>query len=143
MARQKATDLDEFILTPQQEAAVVLLASGKNISDTAAALEVSRQAVSGWANRNSAFIAALNLRRQELWSEVVDSLRCLIPQAIEVLENELKGKDPLAAAVHVLKASGIYGASEPSGPTDPQVVQNEQNKLKSIRTIEGLTYFHG
>ena len=45
MARHKPThpDTSDWTLTPQQETAVALLASGKTVTDTAKALEVTRQ----------------------------------------------------------------------------------------------------
>jgi hypothetical protein len=69
MARHKPTNPDtpDWTLTPQQAMAVDLLASGKTITDTAQAIEVSRQTVSEWLNHHPGFQAALNSRRQELW----------------------------------------------------------------------------
>src|SRR5215468_9438272 len=72
MARQKPTNPDtpDWTLTPQQETAVDLLVSGKTVTDTATAVEVTRQTVSEWLNHHPGFQAALNRRRQELWSDM-------------------------------------------------------------------------
>ena len=77
MARQKPTNPDtpDWTLTPQQETAVDLLASGKTVTDTATAVEVTRQTVSEWLNHHPGFQAALNSRRQELWAGMTDALR--------------------------------------------------------------------
>ena len=100
-----------------------LLASGKTVTDTAVAIEVTRQTVSEWLNHHPGFQAALNRRRQELWSDMVDGLRALTPQALAVLARELDGEAPLAAAIYVLKATGLYGGvAAPRGETDPQVL---------------------
>ena len=125
MARQKPTNPDtpDWTLTPQQETAVDLLASGKTVTDTAAAVEVTRQTVSEWRNQHPGFQAALNRRRQELWVGMTDTLRGLLPKAMEVLKSELEGETPLPAAVHVLKACGLYGGlAAPSGSTEPEEI---------------------
>jgi len=115
MARQKPTNPDtpDWSLTPQQETAVDLLASGKTVTDTATAIEVTRQTVSEWLNHHPGFEAALHSRRQELWAGMTDALRGLLPKALEVIERELDGEAPLPAAVHVLKACGLYGILPP------------------------------
>jgi CRP-like cAMP-binding protein len=103
MARRKPTEPDtpNWTLSPQQETAVTLLASGKTITDTAIAVEVTRQTVSEWVNHHPGFQAAVNARRQELWDGMVDTLRGLLPKALDVLARELEGDTPLPTAVHV------------------------------------------
>jgi hypothetical protein len=121
MARQKTTNPDtpDWTLSPQQETAVDLLASGKTVTGAAEAIEVSRQTVSEWLNHHLGFEAALNRRRQELWVGMTDTLRGLLPKALEVLKSELEGETPLPAAIHVLKACGLYGGVPvPQGPTE-------------------------
>jgi hypothetical protein len=50
---------------------------------------------------------------------MADSLRALLPKALETLQKELEGEAPLQAAIHVLKACSLYGAlPAPSGPTE-------------------------
>jgi hypothetical protein len=46
------------------------------------------------------------------------TLRGLLPKALEVLQCELEGEHPLPAAVHVLKACGLYGIVAPLGPIE-------------------------
>jgi hypothetical protein len=91
MARQKPTNPDtpDWTLTPQQETAVVLLAGGKTVTDTATAIEVTRQTVSEWLNHHPGFQAALNRRRQELWISMTDTLRGLLPKALEVSPSKV------------------------------------------------------
>src|SRR5262249_30200662 len=108
---------------------VDLLASGKTVTDTAAAIEVTRQTVSEWLHHHPGFEAALNRRRQELWVGMTDALRGLLPKALEVLKGELEGEAPLPAAVHVLKACGLYGLLPPRGPTEVEdAVHAEQQR---------------
>jgi len=136
MPRQKPTDPDtpDWTLTPQQETAVDLLASGKTVTDTATAVEVTRQTVSEWLHHHPGFQAALNSRRQELWAGMTDALHGLLPKALEVLKCELEGEAPLPAAVHVLKACGLYGMLPPRGPTEVEdVVLAEQERQGARR----------
>lgn len=51
-------------LTPQQLKAADGLASGMNVSDTAASVGVTRQTVSLWLNRNDTFAARVGDRRE-------------------------------------------------------------------------------
>ena len=143
MARRIATngDTPDYSLTPQQEASVDLLATGTTITDAAAAVSVSRQTVSEWVNHHAGVQAALNARRQELWTERADALRSLVPKALEILQRELTGKDALAAAVHVLKAAGLYGTAPPVGPTEPEEIAHERKRKASNRALDDFTFF--
>ena len=116
-------DTPDWSLSEQQRTAVDLIVSGKNLQDTADAIAVTRQTVSEWLNHHPGFQAALNRRRQELWGDMIDGLRALVPKALAVLARELDGEAPLAAAIHVLKACGLYGGiATPTGPTDPGTI---------------------
>ena len=141
MPRQKPTNPDppDWTLTPQQETAVDLLASGKTVTDAAAAVEVTRQTVSEWLNHHPGFQAALNSRRQELWVGMTDALRGLLPKALEVLKCALEGETPLPAAVHVLKACGLYGGIPvPQGPTDVEDAAIAQRRRVYDRMLMSL-----
>ena len=135
MARHKPTNPDtpDWTLTPQQETAVDLLASGKTLTDTAIAIDVTRQTVSEWLNYHPGFQAALNRRRQELWAGMTDTLRGLLPKALEVLKCELEGEQPLPAAVHVLKACGLYGMLPPRGPAEVEDAALAEQERQSER----------
>jgi len=133
MARQKTPVEPEpdWALTVEQATAVDLLASGKTISETAVAMDVSRQTVSEWCKSYPGVQAELNARRQELWSGTTDRLRSLLPKALEVLAEELKGENRLHAAVHVLKACRLYGAELPAGSTDAEEIEvTERERVK-------------
>ena len=132
MTRRKATDTDTEhdgpTLSPRQELAVDLLATGASVTAAAEACGASRQTLSQWLNGHPGFRAALNRRRQELWTEVADRARSLVPRALDVLSEELTGERRLVAAVHVMKAAGVYGLALPSGPTDPEEAETEQKE---------------
>src|SRR5215813_12368666 len=106
MPARKATNPDAsgWSLSEQQLTAIDLLVTGKNLQDTADAIGVQRPTVSQWVNHHPGFQAALNRRRQELWQELTEALRGLLPKAVQVLACELDGEARLAAAVHVLRA---------------------------------------
>ena len=96
MARQKPTnpDIPDWTLTPQQETAVDLLASGKTVTDTATAVAVTRQTV-------------------------------------------------LPAAVHVLKACGLYGMVPPRGPTDVEdalLAEQERQSERRRRAVFAASF---
>jgi hypothetical protein len=146
MARQKPTnpDIPDWTLTPQQETAVDLLASGKTVTDTATAVEVTRQTVSEWLHHHPGFQAALNSRRQELWVGMTDTLQGLLPKAPEVLARELEGEHPLAAAVHVLKACGLYGLVTLLGPTkveDAVLAEQERQSERRRRAVFAASFW--
>jgi hypothetical protein len=129
-------------LTPQQGAVCDLLASGRTLTDAAAAVGVDRATVSGWVNHHASFQAALNQRRQDLWHDIVAGLRGLLPQALAVLQEELDGQGPgrLTAAVHVFKMVGLYGqVGAPTGPVTPEDVEQAQRRAVLERTQTVLT----
>lgn len=139
MARQKTPvePVRDWTLSPEQSAAVDLLASGKTVSETAVALEVPVQTVSEWYRSHPGVEAELNARREDLWAGTADRLRALLPKALEVLAEELKGENRLHAAVHVLKACRLYGAELPVGSTDvEEIVLTEKARVKSKRQQE-------
>jgi hypothetical protein len=124
-----------FLLSEQQQTAVDLIVSGRNLQEAADQIGVARATVSGWKNHDPAFQAALNKRRQEAWGEMVDGLRALVPEAVAVLrEALLDGPERLAAAVHVLKAAGLYGGGAlPPGSTDPELIAAEMQLAEDAR----------
>jgi DNA-binding transcriptional ArsR family regulator len=126
MSRRITTDPDSATpraMTPQQELAVDLLASGKTVTEAAAAIGVSRQTVSEWLNRSADFRASLNVRRQELWEAMGDRLRALLPDAVEALASELRDGNRLKAVALVLRACGADGLTAPNGATDPEDIE--------------------
>ena len=114
-------------ISSNEEKAIALLLMGKNDREVAEVVGVARQTVWEWRNRNPDFIAALNARRHELWGAQVERLRQLVAQAVDALEKDLQqhrnARLRQAAAVHILRAVGLYGADlRPSGHTTPDAV---------------------
>jgi hypothetical protein len=131
-------DTPDWSLSEPQRTAVDLLVSGKTLQDTADAIAVTRQTVSAWLHHHPGFQAALNKRRQDLWADLVDGLRALAPKALAVLARALDGEEPLPAAVHVLKACGLYGMLPPRGPTeveDAVLAEEERQSERRRKTL--------
>jgi hypothetical protein len=69
---------------------------------------------------------------------MTDTLRGLVPKALEILKCELEGETPLPAAVHVLKACGLYGMSAPHGPTEVDDIDLAQRRRVYERKLASL-----
>src|ERR1700677_4187802 len=139
MTRQNTTnpDVSKWELTPQQEAAVDLLALGRSITDVAKEVGVARQTLSLWRNKQPVFQAAFNLRRRELWDAASERLRTLVPGALDVLESAVANGD-LRAALGVLKAAGLHGLEPPEGPIEPEdadTAMREQDRARGNRAL--------
>ena len=52
------------------------------------------------------------------------------------LEQELGGPNRLHAAVHLLKAAGVYGPSRAAGPTDPEEIRSEEARKSLFRGLQ-------
>ncbi len=117
-------------LNPEQEQAIALILTGAKDQAIADKIGVTRQTVNGWRNHNADFMAVLNQRRAVIWEGHTERLRGLAAGAIDTLENALQDDDPKearAAAVHILKACGLYGQSlQPLGEVDPTQIEREQ-----------------
>ena len=130
-----------WALSSEQERVVVLLAQGKTIAETAESVEVSEHTVRSWRWEHPGVQAAVNSRRQEDWVVVTDRLRALVPKALEVLEQELAGETPLSAALHILKACGLYGLRRTDmwdGCTDPEEIAIGQAMHQQERERERM-----
>ena len=111
-------------LTVPQQNAVDLLIQGKNDRQVAESVGVSRQTVWEWRQRHPVFVAELNRLRQEVWGAQIERLRGLVHGAVDVLEAALQDDCSLPAAIHVLKATGVYGTDlRPVGPIDAAEAQ--------------------
>ena len=130
-----ATEGDEDRhLSPKKEKALELLLAGKTVTQAAKEIRVSRQTLSDWKNHDPIFIAELNRRRGELWDAARERLRGLLSQAVDVLEEDLTSAEDRRlrqqAAVHILKALGIYGKEnfQPLGPATPEAVEKAREE---------------
>ena len=132
MGKRNQTNADappDWSISQQQQTAIDLIVSGKNLQEAAAAIGVQRPTVSQWLNHHCGFQAALNSRRQEAFDGMVERLRGLLPQALDVLEQQLQGENPLPAAIQVLKSCNLdKGIGRPTGPSTVEEVEHEQRR---------------
>lgn len=121
-------------LTEAQELAIGALIAGQSDADAGQAAGVTRQTVNGWKNHDALFVARLNAERAALWEHSSDKLRALVGDAIQVLAEGLDGPDyrtRQAAAVHILRATGLYsGGLAPTGSADPERVELQWQSAK-------------
>ena len=100
-------------LTVLQEKAIQLLMTGGSDQAVADELGMARQTVNNWRHNDAAFAARFNAERRALWSTHREKLRSLVAQAVDVLAEDmaatLEPKLRQSAAIHVLKAVGLYG----------------------------------
>lgn len=105
------TELDEKEkLTPIQTQAVNLLAFGESITSVADKLNVSRQTVSGWLNKDAHFHEALWSKQYELWNGELRRVRAMTSKALDVLFEALESDDykiRLTAAKTLISALGL------------------------------------
>ncbi len=102
-------------LSPQQELALDLFATGKTVTQVAEALGVSRQTVSKWLNQDLEFRRALEDRRLELWENAKLSVFARLQKALDVLDEALENgslQDKMRAAFRILDIAGL---KPPSG----------------------------
>ena len=118
-------------LTVMQEKTIQLLMTGLSDQAVADKLGLARQTVCNWCHNEAAFAARFNVERQALWSTHREKLRSLVAQAVDVLAEDMVAKlEPKlrqSAAIHVLKAVGLYGQDmKPSGAIDSGQVERER-----------------
>ena len=124
-------------LSPEQEQAIALILTGQTDQAIGDAVGVTRQTVNTWRNHHPGFMAILNQQRATIWEAHTERLRGLASGAIDTLADALDDDDPKeqrAAAVHILKACGLYGQSlQPVGEKDPDNIRQMQALEAAMR----------
>ena len=129
-------------LTVMQEKSIQLLMTGLSDQAVADELDIARQTVCNWRHNDAAFAARFNTERQALWSTHREKLRSLVVQAVNVLSEDMDTRTERrlrqSAAIHVLKAVGLYGQDmKPSGAIDSgQVEKGWQADDDLVRMFE-------
>ena len=119
-----------------------MLMTGRSDQAVADELGMARQTVNNWRHNDAVFAARFNAERQGLWSTHREKLRSLVAQAVDVLAEDmaatLEPKLRQSAAIHVLKAVGLYGQDmKPSGAIDSgQVEKGWQADDDLVRMFE-------
>jgi hypothetical protein len=131
-------------LTPEQLNAIDLLILGKTDREVSEIVGVRRETITKW-HKNPFFIAELNVKRDELWTDAKLRLKALAHEAVNILTNGLHSSDEkiaITAAVHILKVTGLYdkeGKGSIHLPKTPeeavwaQMVQEKTRLYKGVR----------
>jgi hypothetical protein len=109
-------------LTLPQLNAIDALVAGKSDMEVAGIVGVHRVTVSKWRLYDPYFQAELNARRRALWGDAAERLRALLPKAIDTLEAELSGDKRLAAALQVIRLTGLNENRFEPGGTDASAI---------------------
>jgi transcriptional regulator with XRE-family HTH domain len=139
---QDATDRnDTQHLTRQQLRAVDLLAVGARDGDVADELGVDRSTVWRWRTGSAAVKVELNRRREELWHVARDRLRALLPDALEILAQELEGPRRLRAAEAILRFGGLAARTPAldlsrTGPTSLEAAERENRTQRFLDELD-------
>jgi len=130
-------------LTPEQLNAIDLLILGKTDREVSEIVGVRRETITKW-HKNPFFIAELNVKREELWTDSKLRLKALAHEAVNVLTNGLHSSDEkiaITAAVHILKVTGLYdkegkgSISLPKTPEEAVWAQTVENNTKLYRGV--------
>ena len=125
---QKQTISTESGLTPLQEQAATLLASGKNISAVAEELSLSRGTIYQWQQK-LAFQCYFNFQRQEAKDTLESGLFSLYNEALEAIKGCLTSENEtikLKAATYIIQKI----EESPMGETNIREVLKEQATTK-------------
>ena len=124
-------------LTPQQETAIDLILAGKNDREVAESIGKSRSTINVWRNQDPLFMATLNNQRQQVRGSQLSRLNTLVSDAVDALQDGLHDEDikvRIVAAVHILKATGVYGAEAPgTQKTDPAEIAADRDVKEEQR----------
>lgn len=111
MAKQAKITVSEATgLTPTQEEACTLLASGSSVTDVATKLDVSRTAIYQW-QRQTTFKVYFNKQRSVIQSTTLQGLFGMATEAIGAIRDSLHSEDEkvrLKAATYIVdKLQGV------------------------------------
>jgi hypothetical protein len=86
------------VLCPRQQSAIELLLGGERPGAVAEKLGIGRTTLWRWRKYDWQFRRALAAARQAVFGEAVERLRCLVPEAVDVLQARMAEGSDLAAA---------------------------------------------
>ena len=122
-------------LTVMQEKAIQLLMTGLSDQAVADELDIARQTVNNWKNKHRVFVMELERQQKELRRESQRQLWGLIADSIDVLRQSLVSDNERirqSTAVHVLKASGLYGRGPDEQWSELSTLQAETNEIQIL-----------
>ena len=128
--QQNQTILTASGLTPLQEQAATLLASGKNISEVAEELSLNRGTIYQWQQKIT-FQCYFNFQRQEAKDTLKNGLFSLYNEALEAIKGCLSSENEtikLKAATYIIQKI----EENPMGETDiKEVLKGQATRIES------------
>jgi len=125
-------------LTPEKASVVDILAAGGSLEDVQKATGVEAETVRTWL-RDADFVAALNVRTNEVRDAQVERLRAMVPKALDTLEGLLESQDEavrLRVASYVLKAAGFDSVPwQRIDQTKPEYVRNKWQREETFNAL--------
>jgi len=80
-------------VSQKHRTALDMLASGKSDYEICFVLKIDASTLYRWKHNNPLFIAELNRRHQELWSDIAANLRLVVARAIATIDRQLLSAD--------------------------------------------------
>lgn len=128
-------------MTPEKASVVDILAAGGSLEDVQKATGVEAETVRAWL-RDADFVAALNVRTNEVRDAHLERLRAMVPKALDTLEGLLESQDEavrLRVASYVLKATALDAVAwTPVGERTPETVKG---KWREREIMDALVTF--
>ena len=107
-------------LSQKHRTALDMLVAGKSDSEICLALKIDASTLYRWKHKNPLFIAELNRRHQELWSDIAANLRLAVARAIATIDRQLLSPDDVEshrAARTLINLANINRLSPMNAPT--------------------------
>jgi hypothetical protein len=125
-------------LNADQVAAIKALINGKSRAEIGKELGIPEQELAAWQD-SPAFIAELNVARQQAHLERYEQLRAMASKSLTILEGLLESEDERvahSAALAVLKmASNLPNPSGPTTVKDVVAHRRQDELMKSLMNV--------
>ncbi len=139
-----ARTASKVTLTPSKVVTIDMLATGSTPEDVEKAIgndslePLTAETVRAWL-RDADFVAALNVRTNEVRDAHLDRLRAMVPKALDTLEGLLESQDEavrLRVASYVLKAAALDSVPwQRIDQTKPEYVRNKWQREETFNAL--------
>lgn len=139
-----ARTASKVTLTPSKVVTIDMLATGSTPEDVEKAIgndslePLTAEKVRAWL-RDADFVAALNVRTNEVRDAHLERLRAMVPKALDTLEGLLESQDEavrLRVASYVLKAAALDSVPwQRIDQTKPEYVRNKWQREETFNAL--------
>ena len=139
-----ARTASKVTLTPSKVVTIDMLATGSTPEDVEKAIgndslePLTAETVRAWL-RDADFVAALNVRTNEVRDAHLERLRAMVPKALDTLEGLLESQDEavrLRVASYVLKAAALDSVPwQRINQTKPEYVRNKWQREETFNAL--------